>query len=250
MKTHFLSRSLVAAAAGLLASSLAFADEAAIRKNLPQRVPDLPAIDEVTKTDIPGIYEVRLNGTDLIYTDETANFVFQGSLIDTRTRSNVTEARLNKLTAIEFDKLPLKDAIVWKNGTGARKVAVFSDPNCGYCKRLEVDLQKLKNVTVYTFLIPVLGPDSNEKSKNIWCSKDQAKTWLGWMLEAKQPAKSMGACETPIDRNLALSRKHRVNGTPALVFVDNTRVPGAIGVEEIEKRLNAASAAGSAAPKS
>jgi len=91
----------------------------------------------------------------------------------------------------------MKDAIVWKNGTGARKLVVFSDPNCGYCKRLEVDLQKLKNVTVYTFLIPVLGPESGEKSKNIWCSKDQAKAWLGWMLEGKLPVRSMGVCETP-----------------------------------------------------
>lgn len=250
MKRQALTRSLVSLASGLLAASAVLADEAAIRKNLAQRVPNLPTIDEVTKTEIPGVFEVRVGGTEIIYTDDQANFVFQGNLIDARTRTNVTEARLNKLTAIEFDKLPLKDAIAWKSGTGARKVAVFADPNCGYCKRLEVDLQKLKNVTVYTFLVPVLGADSSEKSKNIWCSKEPAKAWLGWMLEGKQPTKTMGACETPLQRNLALSQKHRINGTPALVFTDNTRVPGAIGLEEIEKRLDAASVAGSGAPKS
>jgi thiol:disulfide interchange protein DsbC len=245
-----LSRGLAVLAAGLVASTFAFADEAAIRKNLPQRVPNLPPIDEVSKTEIPGVYEVRVGGTEIIYTDEQADHVLQGNLIDTRTRTNLTEARLNKVLAVDFDKLPLKDAIVWKTGTGARKLAVFADPNCGYCKRLEADLQKLKNVTVYTFLVPVLGADSSEKSKNIWCSKDATKAWLGWMLEGKQPAKAMGACDLPLERNLALAQKHRINGTPALVFTDNTRVPGAIGLEEIEKRLGAASVAGSGAPKS
>jgi len=232
---------LLTLSAGLLAASLAVADEAAIRKNLPERLGNLPPIEEVTKTDIPGLYEVRLGGSEIIYADEQGSFVIEGSLIDTRSHKDLTKARQDKLSAFEFDKLPMKDAIVWKNGTGARKLVVFSDPNCGYCKRLEVDLQKLKNVTVYTFLIPVLGADSSEKSKNIWCAKDQAKAWLGWMLEGKQPVRNMGACETPLDRNLALSRKHRVNGTPALVFPDNTRVPGAIGADEIEKRLVASS---------
>lgn len=238
---HPVTRTLLALAVGVLASSFAFADEAAIRKNLPERVPDLPPIDEVTKTEIPGLYEVRLGGSEIVYSDETASYIIEGSLIDARARKDLTKARQEKLSGFDFNKLPMKDAIVWKNGTGARKLVVFSDPNCGYCKRLEVDLQKLKNVTVYTFLIPVLGPDSGEKSKNIWCSKDQAKAWLGWMLEGKQPVRTMGACDTPIDRNLALSRKHRVNGTPALVFSDNTRVPGAIGLDEIEKRLATAS---------
>lgn len=249
MKRH-ITRGMAALGLGLVACTLALADEAAIRKNLPQRVPNLPPIDEVVKTAIPGVYEVRIGGTEIIYSDEQADHVFQGNLIDTRTRSNLTEARMNKLTAVEFDKLPLKDAIVWKSGTGARKLAVFADPNCGYCKRLETDLQKLKNVTIYTFLIPVLGADSAEKSKDIWCSKDPTKAWLGWMLEGKRPEKSAATCENPLERNLAVAQKHRINGTPALIFTDNTRVPGAIGLEEIEKRLGAASVAGSAAPKS
>jgi thiol:disulfide interchange protein DsbC len=227
--------------AGLFLVNAAVADEAAIRKNLAERLPNFPVIDEVSKTPIAGIYEVRL-GSEVIYTDETGNHVIQGNLIDTRTRTNLTEARLNKLSALDFNLLPLKDAIVWKNGTGARRIAVFADPNCGYCKRFEADLQKIKNVTVYTFLIPVLGGDSPQKSENIWCAKDQAKTWLSWMLEGKQPVKNMGACNSPIERNLEFARKYRINGTPAIFFVDGTRIPGAISAEQIEKQLVASSA--------
>ncbi len=236
------SRTLLALVTALLLAPAARADEAAIRKNLPERLANLPPIDEVSKTPIPGIYEVRI-GSELLYTDENGNHLIQGNLIDTRTRTNLTEARINKLNAVDFAQLPLKDAIVWKSGTGARKMAVFADPNCGYCKKFEADLQKVKNVTVYTFLLPVLGPDSSVKSENIWCAKDQTKTWLSWMLDGKVPPKNMGACSTPTERNLAFATKYRINGTPAIIFVDGTRVPGAISAEQIEKQLVASAAA-------
>lgn len=226
----------------MLASAPAFADEAAIRKNLAERYAKFPAIDEVTKTSIPGIYELRL-GSEVLYTDEEANHLIEGHLIDTRARRNLTESRLDRLSAFDFDKLPFKDAFVWKSGTGARRMAVFADPNCGYCKHLEADLRKLKNVTIYTFLIPVLGPDSAQKSNDIWCARDRTATWLGWMLQGQAIPRADAKCDSSaIDRNLALSRKHRVNGTPALVFSDNSRVSGAIGVDDIEKQLAAASA--------
>jgi thiol:disulfide interchange protein DsbC len=236
MHQQLLARALVAAAASLFMAHTVLADEAAIRKNLPERLPNLPPIDEVSKTPLAGIYEVRI-GSEILYADETGNYVIQGQLIDTKTRQSLTEARLNKLNAIDFAQLPLKDAIVWKNGTGARKMAVFADPNCGYCKRFEADLQKVKNVTVYTFLIPVLGGDSPQKSENIWCAKDQVKTWLSWMLENKVPPRNMGKCDSPIERNLEFSRKYRINGTPAIIFADGTRIPGAISTEQIEKQL-------------
>jgi thiol:disulfide interchange protein DsbC len=220
----------------------AVAAEPDLKKILAKNIPDMPPVDEVSKTGIPGVFEIRI-GTEIFYADAQGNYLIQGNLIDARTRRNLTEARLSKLSAIEFDKLPLADAIVWKTGTGARRMAVFSDPNCGYCKRLETDIQKLKNVTVYTFLIPVLGPDSEEKARNVWCAEDPTKTWLSWMLDAKKPPKADANCKTPIERNAALARKHRVNGTPAIVFTDNTRVPGALGADEIEKKLVAAAAA-------
>jgi thiol:disulfide interchange protein DsbC len=225
-----------AVAAALLAATGAFADEAAIRKNFAERLPDLPKIDEVAKTPIPGLYEVRI-GTEVLYADENGNHLIQGSLLDTKSRTNLTEARINKLSAIDFSTLPLKDAMVWKQGTGARKIAVFADPNCSYCHRFEKDLQAVKNVTVYTFLYPVLGQDSNDKARDIWCTKDAAQTWHSWMLDGVKPPRAMGACDTPVARNVALGKKHRVNGTPALVFEDGTRIPGALNTEQIEKQL-------------
>jgi thiol:disulfide interchange protein DsbC len=219
-----------------LCVQIAGAQESAIRKNITERLPDFPKIDEVTKTGIPGIYELRV-GTDIFYSDEQGNYIFEGSLIDTRTRANLTQARENKLTAIDFASLPLKDAMVWKQGNGSRKIAVFADPNCTYCKRLERELQQVKDVTVYTFLIPILGGDSPEKSTSIWCAKDNTRTWREWMLDGKAPPRSMGQCETPLARNLALSRKHKVTGTPAIVFEDGTRVPGALSAEQLEKQL-------------
>ena len=223
-----------------LAASLAWpvlAQEAVIRKNLAERLPDFPKIDEVTKTPIPGLWEVRI-GSELLYTDEQGNHIIQGSLFDTKAKVNLTDKRIEKLTAIDFDDLPLKDAMVVKQGTGARKLAVFADPNCGYCKRFERDLLTVKDVTIYTFLYPVLGPDSSEKSRSIWCSKDAMKTWRAWMIDGVVPPKAMGKCDvTAIERNSAFGRKYRVNGTPAIVFEDGKRVPGAMAAADVEKRL-------------
>ncbi len=229
-------------AATLLLGTGALAQEATIRKNLEQRLPDLPKIDEIVKSPIPGLYEVRV-GTEIFYADEQGNHLIQGSIVDTRTRTDLTQARIDKLTAIDFSTLPLKDALVWKQGTGARKLAVFADPNCGYCRRFEKDLNSVKNVTVYTFLFPMLGGDSPEKSRNIWCAKDATKAWREWMLEGKVPPRNMGRCDTAaLDRNIAFARKHRVNGTPALIFENGTRVPGALPPEEVERHLVAARA--------
>jgi thiol:disulfide interchange protein DsbC len=218
-------------------TQVAFADDAAIRKNIAERLPDFPKIDEISKTPVPGLYEIRI-GTDVFYTDELGNHLIEGQLIDTKTRQNLTEARVAKLTAIDFSSLPLQDAIVWKQGTGARKIAVFADPNCGYCKKFERELQQVKDVTVYTFLFPILGGDSPDKARNIWCAKDSTKAWRDWMLDGAAPPRLMGQCDaSALRRNVLLGQKHKVNGTPALVFEDGRRVPGAMSVEQIEKQL-------------
>ena len=227
----------------VFAAGAAGADEAAIRKNLAER-PTFPKIDEVSKTPIPGLYEVR-SGTDLIYTDETGNFIIEGQITDLKSQINLTEARINKLTAIDFAALPLKDAVVWKQGSGARRIVVFADPNCGYCKRFERDLQAVKDVTVYTFLFPILGGDSPEKSRNIWCAKDSGKVWRDWMLTGATPPKSMGECDaSALQRNIAMGRKYKVNGTPAVVFEDGKRIPGAMNAEQVEKQLSVSHKAG------
>jgi thiol:disulfide interchange protein DsbC len=218
----------------------AWADEAAIRKNLGERLPNFPAIDEVSKTPIPGIYELRI-GADVLYTDEQGQYVFQGSLIDTKSRANLTEARIAKLTQIDFASLPLKDAILIKQGTGARKLVVFGDPNCGYCKKLERELLSLKDVSIYTFLYPILGPDSNVKARDIWCARDPGKVWRGWMVEGNTPPKAMGTCDSSaLERNMALGTRSRVSGTPAVVFEDGSRSPGAIPADQLESRIVAA----------
>jgi thiol:disulfide interchange protein DsbC len=236
-----LFRIFLACTAGAFLASPAWADEAQIRKNLPKHFPKLPPIDAVSKTPMAGLYEVRM-GSQLLYTDAKGDYIVEGSLIDARAHVNLTEASASaNLPKIDFAKLPLEDAVVWKSGSGARQMAVFSDPNCGYCKRLELDLQKLKDVTVYTFIIPVLGADSVAKSKNIWCAQDKTATWLNWMLQSQEPAPAKDTCDAQaIDRNSALARKYRVSGTPAIVFTDNSRVPGALPLEEIAKRLGAA----------
>jgi thiol:disulfide interchange protein DsbC len=235
------SRAALALVLAFALAPFAFADEAAIRKNISERVPDFPKIDEITKTAIPGLYEIRV-GTDILYTDEQGDHIIEGQLIETKTRDNLTQQRVAKLTAIDFKTLPLKDAMVWKQGTGERKLVVFADPNCGYCKKFERDLQSIKDVTVYTFLYPILGGDSPEKSKQIWCSKDNIKTWRDWMIKGT-PIADSPACDTSaLQRNLALGRKHRITGTPGLVYEDGKMQPGAVGAEAVERQLVASKA--------
>ena len=230
------------AALAILAGSSALAQEAAIRKALAERIPNMPAIDEVTRTPVPGLWEVRYGGTEILYVDDKGDFILVGgSMIDTKTRTDLTEARIEKLTAIDFAKLPLKDAITIRQGSGARKLAVFVDPNCGYCRRFERDLAGIKDVTIYTFLMPILGPDSTTKSRDIWCAKDGAKAWRAWMLEGVPAATAPDRCDTTaIERNLAFGRKHKINGTPAVVFEDGSRKPGALPADVVERMLAAA----------
>ncbi|MDH4462671.1 MAG: DsbC family protein [Acidovorax sp.] len=230
---------LLAAAGTLALTFSAHAQEAAIRKALAERIPQMDKIDEVRPTPMKGLFEVRI-GTDLFYTDAKGNYVIQGELIDTKARRNLTEDRIAKLTAVDFSALPLKDAFTIVRGDGKRKVAVFEDPNCGYCKRFERDMQNVDNVTVYLFLYPILSPDSAEKSRNIWCSKDRVAAWQDMMVRDKTvPAAS---CDTSaIQRNLAFGRQYKITGTPTLIFANGTRVPGAIGAAEVEKRLAEAS---------
>lgn len=234
-KTPLIS-TLLLAALPLLAS----ANEAVIRKNLAERLAGLPKIEEVRASPMPGLWEIRI-GNEIRYTDATGSFFIEGDLVDLRSRRNLTEERLARINAVDFASLPLKDAVVWKKGTGKRRIAVFADPNCGYCKRFERALQDVNDITVYTFLIPILGGDSAEKTRAIWCSKDAIASWQSWMLEGKAPAKTVGTCDdTAIERNLALSRKHHVNGTPAIIMEDGSRAPGALSAEQLEKRLQSA----------
>ncbi|MFV0680684.1 DsbC family protein [Ottowia sp.] len=231
MKKH------VFAAVLLAAPLLASAQEATIRKNLPARIPGLAAIDEVAKTPMDGLYEVRIDN-EIAYTDAEGNYLIHGTLVDTRAMKNLTEERINKLNAVKFSELELKNAFTMVRGNGKRKLAVFEDPNCGYCKRFEKDLAKVDNVTVHLFLIPILGEDSMTKSRQIWCSADKAKTWVDWMQRDVTP-KGNPVCNTEaLTANLEFARKYRITGTPTVIFADGTRIPGAINTQQIEQQLS------------
>ena len=228
---------------GLVATSLAallaapsFAQEATIRKNLQERLPAFSKIDEVSKTPMNGLFEIRVNDSDIFYTDAEGNFLIQGNLIDTRAKRNLTEERVEKLSSIDFNALPIKDAFTIVRGNGKRKMAVFEDPNCGYCKRFERDMQKVTDVTVYMFLYPILSPDSTDKSKSIWCAKDKAKVWQDLMVRDQPVPKA--SCDTAaLERNIEFGKKHKVTGTPTLFFADGSRVPGAVNAQQVEKFL-------------
>jgi len=216
---------------------MAHADEATIRKNLTARLPqDFAQIDEIRKTPMPGLYEVR-RGTDLFYTDANGDWLLQGSLIDTRARKNLTEERINKLTAIAFNDLPMRNAFTIVRGNGKRQVALFEDPNCGYCKHFEQDLQQVSDITVHVFLIPILGQDSTVKARQIWCSKDQGKIWQDWMVRGIKPMGNTDCDVSALRANLDFARKYRITGTPTLVFADGSRVAGALPMDQFEPRL-------------
>ena len=219
-----------------LATGAALAQETAIRRNLAERLPAFAKIDEISKTPMNGLYEVRVNESDIFYTDAEGNFLIQGNLIDTKAKRNLTEERVEKLNAIDFGALPIKDAFTIVRSNGKRKMAVFEDPNCGYCKRFERDLQKVSDVTIHMFLYPILSPDSTDKSKNIWCAKDRAKTWQDVMV--RDAAVPKASCDTAaIERNVDFGRKHKITGTPTVFFADGSRVPGAISSQQVEKLL-------------
>ncbi len=218
------------------APSLLWAQEAAIQKRLMQKMGDFPPILHIKPSPYKGLYEIVTRKYEIYYTDAEANFVLNGDLIDTRTMRNQTEASLDKLLAIDFDKLPVNDAFTIVRGDGKRKLAVFEDPNCGYCKHFEAELQKVNNVTIYLYLLPILGPDSTEKSRNIWCAKDRAKAWQDWMLKNEPPATAR--CDTAaLTRNVELAKQFRLTGTPTLVFANGSRLAGAVEQERLEQLL-------------
>lgn len=181
-----------------------------------------------------GFFEIQL-GSSLVYTDEAVSFVMDGHLIDAKTRRDLTEDRLEELARIDFDTLPFELAIKQVRGDGSRRMAIFEDPNCGYCKQLRKSLVGIDNLTIYTFMLPILSQDSVEKVTNIWCAQDRGAAWDAWMLKGKVPEDK--SCDAPIQKFQQLGRELMVQGTPAIFFTDGSRVPGAISKAEIEKRL-------------
>ncbi|OZI47332.1 disulfide bond formation protein DsbC [Bordetella genomosp. 5] len=181
-----------------------------------------------------GLFEVQL-GMDLIYTDEGVNWVMEGPLIDAASRRDVTQERQEQLGQVSFDQLPLDLALKQVRGKGTRKVAIFEDPNCGYCKQLRHTLEDVDDVTIYTFLYPILSPDSTTKVRDVWCASDPAKTWDDWMLRGKRPASVQ--CDAPVEQMVSLGKQLMVRGTPTIFFADGSRASGALPIEQLQERL-------------
>lgn len=215
-------------------SASAYAGEAEIRQSLQSKFPNIGKLEHVVKTPYAGLYEVIM-GDQLLYTDAQGKYLFDGSIIEASSRDDLTEKRRRQLFAIEFDKLPLELAVKKVKGNGKRRLAQFTDPNCGYCKRLEKEFAKMTDVTIYSFLYPIFQ-GSDEIVRNVHCAKDPVKAWDDWMLNGIAPAYAM--CNTPTDKVMALARKHHVNGTPNIIFGDGVQAPGYLPAEELEKRLN------------
>lgn len=195
--------------------------------------------EQITPIDATGLYQVHQKNGGIVYTDANAKYLFVGQMFDIQTHENLTEAAmLASMPRFDWATLPLKDAIKIVKGNGTRKVAVFSDPDCPYCKMFEnTVLSALDDVTVYTFLYPMdkAHPDASHKAKLIWCASDRAAAWSDWMQRGTVPSDD-GKCATPLERNAELARAHEVSGTPTLVFTDGSRMLGARSADELVKR--------------
>lgn len=236
----FSARALLKPLSFTLAMTLggtAFANEDEVRKSMEAFI-GAPAVESVKLTEYGGLYEVVLKNGQLVYTDAKNRFIIDGNVIDTATRRDVTQQRMNQLAAIDFSKLPLDQAVKVVKGKGTRVIATFEDPNCGYCKRLGKELEAMDDITVYTFLYPILSEDSRTKSDNIWCAKDQGKAWTDWVVGGKAPAETR--CDTgAIARNVELGQSLRISGTPTIFLADGTRIGGYVPRTELEKALSA-----------
>jgi len=210
--------------------------EQQIRSDLQKKVGSNTKIKSISPSPIPGIYEV-LVGSEVFYTDANTKYLIQGEIIEIATGKNITEQKQADLNRIKWSELNTSNALKVVRGNGSRQLAVFSDPNCGYCKRLDKSLQQLDNVTIYTYLIPILSPDSAQKSKQIWCSADPQKTYIDWMINGVAPS-GKSDCTTPLDKNMAFAKTYGITGTPTLFFTDGSRFPGAVQIADIEKKLS------------
>ncbi|MEW5889324.1 MAG: DsbC family protein [Pseudomonadota bacterium] len=228
-----MMKKLVAALVVALLAVSALANEAAVKKAVEAKLNF--KVDGVRRTPYLGLYEVT-SGSDVIYTDEKVTYFFAGNVIDVATKKNLTQERVRQLSAIKFSDLPLENAVKMVRGNGKRVIATFEDPNCTYCKRLAKDLATMDNVTIYTFLYPILSQDSYDKAKAVWCAADRGKAWQDLMVQGTAPA-GKGDCDTPLEKNLALGQKLKVTGTPTIFLTNGERVPGAVPLAELEQML-------------
>ena len=210
--------------------------EQQIKTEIQKRLGPNVKVKSVSAAPVPGLYEV-LVGNEFFYTDASGKYLIQGEIIELASGKNITEQRQADLNRIKWADLNQANAIKTVRGNGSRQLAVFSDPNCGYCKRLEKSMQQLENVTIYTYLTPILSADSTQKSKQIWCAADPFKAYIDWMINGISPG-GKSDCNTPLDKNLAFAKTYGITGTPTLFFTDGSRFPGAVQITDIEKKFS------------
>jgi thiol:disulfide interchange protein DsbC len=209
-----------------------------LKQTLQGRFPDIKILD-VRPSPVPGLFEVLTEDT-LAYSTPNGDYLFVGSLMDTRSRQNLTKESMDARNAVDFGTLPVAQAIKVVKGNGQRQLAVFADPDCPYCKKLEEELASVTNVTVYTYLYPLddLHPGAREKSHAIWCAKDRSQAWTQWMTEQKSVPPLASCKEDPVDELRSLGAKLRINSTPTLFLASGKRVSGLVPAAELEKMLN------------
>lgn len=232
----FLSSSLFLLGALLCIGNAHAQTEQQLKTELQKKLGANAKVRSVSPSPVTGLYEV-LVGNDVFYSDSSGKYLIQGEIIELATGKNITEQRQADINRIKWADLTTANAIKTVRGNGSRQLAVFSDPNCGYCKRLDKSLQQLDNVTIYTYLIPILSADSALKSKQIWCSSDPNKTYIDWMVNGLAPS-GKSDCTTPLDKNLAFAKSYGITGTPTLFFTDGSRFPGAVQITDIEKKFS------------
>ena len=220
------------------------ADEAAVRNGVKAFLGEDARIEGISRAGFLELYEVLVvtpEGTRILYTDEQARYFVFGNVIEAKSQTNFTEARLRKLNAIRFADLPLAQAVKIVRGKGTRPIAYFADPRCQYCKRFDQELTQVDDVTVYVFLLPIIAADSPAVSSAIWCSPDRGKAWLDLMLKNIAPAAATN-CDAPLGKNLALGKKYGIKGTPTLVFADGQRLSGWMPAAKLSQLLDDANA--------
>ena len=225
-------------ATGLMASCVGAQNsvEANIKKAIEPRLGGAK-IESIKETPYAGLYELRVAG-DILYTDKKGEYLVIGHVYDAKSTRDLTRERIDDINKVKFSDLPLNDAIKQVKGDGKRVIAIFEDPNCGYCKKLrQTALKNIDNVTIYTFMYNILAPDSFDKSKNVWCAPDRAKAWDDWMVNAKPAPAAPANCAAPNDKVLDLGKRLHITGTPAIFFADGTRIPGYIDLPTMEKKL-------------
>jgi len=227
----------------VLLAGLAFgvrADEAAVRKAVETFLTDDAKIEAIAKSGVLDLYEVRImtpRGLEILYASPSGDYVFAGNILEVRTRQDLTEGRMRELTFVKVADLPLAQAFKIVRGKGTRQLAYFSDPRCPYCKRLDQTLTQIDDITIHVFLLPIIAEDSAAVSRAVWCAPDRAKAWLDLMLKDIEPPAAKAGCSAPLEKNIALGRKYKVNSTPTMILADGRRISGAMPAAQISKIL-------------